>query len=51
MNPLKDPHQPTGYVGIHCSHCGAWLAWCNPPAPPVPVLGRCCQWPTDGGLS
>jgi hypothetical protein len=43
-NPLADPtHQPPDMVPIHCTWCGEWLAWCNPPPPPVPVQCLTCQ--------
>jgi hypothetical protein len=43
LHPLADPNrQPRGYVAITCTYCGDWIAWCNPPAPPVPVwCARC----------
>ncbi|MGH3977417.1 MAG: hypothetical protein ACRDRZ_00175, partial [Pseudonocardiaceae bacterium] len=37
-HPLADPtRQPDGYVPVVCTYCGDWIAWVNPPAPPVPV--------------
>jgi hypothetical protein len=43
-NPLTDPaRQPPDMVAICCTWCGEWLAWCNPPPPPVPVQCPDCQ--------
>ena len=42
-NPLLDPtRQPDGYIALHCGTCERWVAWCSPPAPPVPVTCRDC---------
>lgn len=48
MNPLTDPtRRPPGYAAIYCHYCGEFLAWCNPPAPPVPTRCATCRQPTN----